>query len=305
MVLRNPNTGEGARFNLGVFALEAPEFQLAESPSSLTFSGLDLLYFLDQPIGDSYEMPIGSDPVVVAASLIAAAVPGATVNFVPSGASTTVPFTWPYSEQEAATYLSVVNDMLALVGYLGVWVDWDGVFQLVPYVQPSIGTVEWVFDLSATDNVVSEQRTAAQSFFNVPNWWRFTMQNLTETPTEGTNMLTYIDEDPDNPGSYPNRGRYIKKTLFVDAASWAGLVAQAAVTIAADLSPAETFNVSTSPFPLAWHRDLIRMVDPSLADLPPNNSTVRRVLARSWEITLDGSADMTWTWETVSATEVA
>lgn len=304
MVLSNPNTGDSARFNLGVYTLETPDFDLSVSPSSLTFSGLDLLHFLDQPVGDSFEMEVGSDPVQVAVDLILLAVPGAVVDYVLSGEATTQVYSWPYGNQEEYSYLSIVNDLMALVGFLGVWVDWDGVFQLVPYVPPSLGSVEWTFDLEADDNIVAEDRTAAQSFFDVPNWWRFVIANLDVSPVEGSTMLTYIDNDPDNPGSFPNRGRYIKKTVSVDAASYDALVALATVTIAADLSPAETFTVKTSPFPLGWHRDLIAMTDPGLTNLPPAYSSYRRLLARSWDLPLDGSDDMSWLWETIATTDV-
>lgn len=302
MVLRNPDTGVSARFNLGVYTLENPDFDNSVLPSSMTYNGMDLLHFLDQPIGDSFEVAVGSDPISVAANLITSVVPGADVDYVLSGVPTTQIYTWAYSDNP--TYLGVVNDLMALVGYLGVWVDWDGVFRLGPYVPPSSGTVEWVFDFEADDNIVAEDRTSQQTFFDVPNWWRFTISNLTDSPVEGVSMLTYVDNDPTNPGSYPNRGRYIKRVVSVDAASYDALVALAIVTIAADLSPAETFAVKTSPFPLAWHRDLIRMVDPNLANIPPSNSSIRRVLARSWELSLDGSDDMSWSWETIASTDV-
>jgi hypothetical protein len=185
-----------------------------------------------------------------------------------------------------------------------VWVDWDGVFQLSPYNPPSHGTTEWTFDLTDDNNIVAEDRTSAQSYFNVPNWWRFVIQNLDHAPVEGVDMLTYVDNDPGNPGSFINRGRYIKRVVSVDVADYAALVSYATVSIAADLSPAETFTVKTSPFPLAWHRDLISMTDPNLANLPPAKSTFRRVLARSWTLPLDGADDMSWTWETITTTDV-
>lgn len=302
MVLRNPNTDQSARFNLGVYTLESPDFDLSVSPSALTFSGLDLLHFLDQPIGDSFEIAAGVDPVDVAADLIASIVPGSVVSAAPSGEVTASAYTWAYAD--SPTYLGVVNDLMSLVGYLGVWVDWDGVFQLVPYVNPTFGSTEWTFDLGSDDNIVAEDRTAQQNFFDVPNWWRFVISNLDHTPVEGVDMVTYIDSDPDNPGSFANRNRLIKRTESVDVISYTALVAYATVSIAADLSPAETFDIKTSPFPLAWHRDLIRMIDPNLANLPPIKSQYRRVLARSWELSLDGSDDMSWVWETVSTSEV-
>jgi hypothetical protein len=163
----------------------------------------------------------------------------------------------------------------------------------VPYVTPSQRQIEYTFDLTDEYNIVAESRTSDEDVFDVPNWWRFVMNGLTAAPVEGTNQYTYIDGNPGHATSYPNRQRYIKSINFIDAADYPTLVASAQVTIDSDLSPAATFNVSTSPFPLAWHFDQILYADPNLPNL------YNRVQAQSWELALDGTADSTWIWEAI------
>lgn len=302
MVLTNNDTDFSARFNLGVYTLQTPEFDNSTDPTILTFSGYDLLCYLGQPIGDTFEMAIGVDPVDTAAGLIGVAVPNAVVEYESSGQVTTKVYTWPFSDQYNYTYLDVVNALLKMSGYSPVWVDWDGNFQLHAFVDPNTADIEWSFDVLDADNIVGEQRHSTQDFFDVPNWWRFVQNNLASAPVEGTNMVTYTDTQAQNPGSYTNRGRYIKKIEFVDATSFDALFTQALATIVNDLMPSETFTVSTSPFPLAWHKDIFSYHDPNIEHIQPAASALRRVQANTWTMTLDGSADTAFGWQTVNLT---
>lgn len=301
VVLTNVNTGFTARFNLGVYTLQTPVFDNSTLPSVLTFTGYDLLYYLDQPVGDTFQMAIGSDPASIAAGLIAAAVPNALVNYEDSGEVTSKVYTWPFDDQNQYTYLQIVNALMQMVGYAPVWVDWDGAFQLHAFTDPVLAETEYDFNLGDNDNIVAEPRTSTQDFFSVPNYWRFVLNNLSATPVEGTSMITYIDSQVQNPGSFPNRGRYVKKLAYVDATSFPKMWALAVRQITLDLMPSEVFDVSTSPFPLAWHEDIFSYQDPNLAAIQPSNSTLRRVQSVTWTQSLDGG-DTTWTWQTINTT---
>lgn len=301
VILTNPNTGFEARFNLGVYTLTTPIFDNSTTPSVLTFTGYDLLYYLDQPIGDTFQMAIGSDPASIAATLIAANVPGAVVNYEDSGEITTKVYTWPFDDQNQYTYLEVVNQLLKMVGYSPVWVDWDGAFQAHAFADPVLAVTEYDFNLLDADNIVAEPRDSTQDFFSVPNYWRFVLNNLTGAPVEGTSQITYIDTQTDNPGSFPNRGRYVKRIYYVDATSFQAMWVQAVRQIVLDLMPSEVFALTTSPFPLAWHKDIFSYQDPNIAAIQPANSPLRRVQSVTWTISLDG-ADTEWTWQTINTT---
>lgn len=306
MVLTNPDTGVSAEFFLGVYAMASPQYDNSEVPSVLTLTGYDLLFYLNQPINDSYEVIAGSNPVSAAITVIGNAMPDAVVQSDNTTSTLANDMIWPYGQSDpyssagTVTYLTIVNDLLAAAGFLPCWVDWNGVFQLRAFQSPLSITAEYTFNLELDHNIVGASRTSQQDLFDVPNYWRFIMANLSAAPVEGTTQYTFIDTNPNNPGSYPNRKRLIYSINNITAADYNSLVAAGNQQIATDLQPAETFTITTSPFPLAWHRDRIYMVDPNLSVVPPLYSTSRQLLCTQWSLPLDGQSDMSWTLQTVT-----
>lgn len=306
MTFTSLDTGDTARFNLGVYTLSTPKPDLSSNPSALTCAGYDLIYLLQQPVGDSYEVPEGADPAQAAADAIGLAIPGVTVDTIPSGEALTGQMTFPFDPAQPTTWLQVVNTLLASIGYRSVYVDWDGVFRIEPYIDLQEEPTEWVFDLSAPDNIIGAATTQEQDLFDVPNWWRFVMSNLTDTPVEGETMLTYEDDSDSNPGSTKNRGRYVRHIEAVDTTSYDTLVDYAQSVIDAALKPSETFTVPLQPFPLFWHLDVVEYVNPMLGSvLPVAAGGSRRVVCTQWELTLDGTSDMTATWQTITDINIA
>lgn len=293
-------TGVSARFYLGVYTLTTPKRTLGTTPASLQFQGYDLCYLLRQQIGDSYEVAAGEDPATAAATVIGLAIPEVEVIVTPSGSTLDQPLSWPFDGEHPVTFLEVVETLLASIGYRQVWVDWNGSFRIEPFIDLQDASFEWTFDASASDNIVAEETTQDIDIFTVPNWWRFVMADLTDVPEEGVTMFTYTDASPLNPGSTVNRGRVIRKIVEVKAATYGDLVAFAQRQIAADMTPAETFEAKTQPFPLAWHLDVIHFQNESLGDaLPLSPGGARRVVSTTWKLPLDGS-DMDWTWQTIT-----
>lgn len=302
MTIIDANTEEEATFNLGVYTLASPTYDNSNLPSILTLTGYDLLYYINTVIGDSVQIAAGADPIAAATTLVVAAFPNAIVQATPTTSTLTAALTFPFDDShDGTTYLEVINALLGAIGYQPLWVDWEGQFQLQPYAAPSTRDPEWTFDINADDNIVAEQRTSVQDLFSVPNTWQFVMTDLKVSPIEGETQFTYIDASPINPGSTYNRARTVRKTQFVKAADYASLVAYGLSIVVQDLSPAETFAISTSPFPLAWHYDQILMYDPNLFSVPPAYTGTRRVQAVKWTLPLDGLSDMMWTWQTVFA----
>ena len=301
MVFTDPENGDSARFNLGVYTLTTPQRTLGSSPGTLAFAGYDLVYLLKQPIGDSYEVPAGAEPAQAAADAIGLAIPGVEVLVEDSGSLLSGQLSWVFDPEQPTTYLDVVQTLLAAIGYRPVWVDWEGRFRIEPFVDLQGETAEWVFNLADGDNIVSDERKQDVDLFNVPNWWRFIMADLKDTPIEGVSMFTWEDASPVNPGSTLNRGRTVKAIYSVPATSYSDLVNFGQRTIAATLEPAESFTVQTQPFPLAWHYDVIEYLDTALAGtLPTDAGGRRRVVSTDWRLPLDGMSDMEWTWRTIT-----
>ena len=256
MVLTDPNTGVTATFNLGVYVLETPEYDNSAMPTVLTYTGYDLNYYLNFALGDSYTVPAGSDPVQAAVDVIGVAFPQASIEFTDTTSVTAHDKVWPSgasdpynSTNSQITYLAIVNDLLAVVGYQPLWVDWNGVFQLQPYVSPGDAPPEYAFDLTSDTNIVAEPRTSTQDLFDVPNQWTFIMSNLTAAPVEGTTQYTYQDYNLNNPASIPNRGGRIPAVYFVDAADYDSLVAIGIQQIILDIRPAEQFAITDVAIP--------------------------------------------------------
>jgi hypothetical protein len=294
-------TGVSARFNLGVYTLTTPLRPLGGSPSTLQFQGYDLIYLLRQQVGDTYEVAAGSDPAAAAAQVIGLAIPEVTVLTV--GSATVLPnrLTWPFNPAHPTTFLDIVQVLLGSIGYREVWVDWEGRFRIEPFIDMQQTEFEWTFDMNADDNIVAEEVTQEVDVYDVPNWWRFVMNDLIDTPVEGVSQFTWQDTSPANPGSTMNRGRLIRHIESVSVATYSDLVTYGQRVIAASMSPGETFTVKTQPFPLAWHMDTIHFLSPALAaSLPSTPGGTRRVLAATWKLDITGQTDMEWTWQTIT-----
>lgn len=307
LVMTDTLTGFTARFNLGVYSLTSPTPDLTLDPGTCTYTGYDLLSVLNQPIGDSYEIAAGAEPVAAVIALVTSAFPpGFNLAFSsePSGTTTPAVLSWPFDGQSSATYLDVANAVLSMIGYHGLWVDQDGVFQIHPYKNPVAPTTaaEWIFDLSTAEgSVVSDSRSVFKDVFNTPNTWVYVMSNLTAAPVEGVTQFSYTD-NVTPVTSVPARGRVVRKTAVVDALDYDTLRVVAAQDIENDLRPIETFAISTFPLPLFWHRDIVDYIDPALASLIPYDPSTRRALVVSWQLALDVSGgDMALTLATVSS----
>lgn len=301
MTITDVATGTAATFDLGVYTLTTPSRSLQQTPATLQFQGYDLVYLLRQEIGDSYEVAAGSDPAQAAADVISLAIPEVSVVVTPSGSTLPTRLTWPFDASQPYTFLDVVQALLASIGYREVWVDWEGVFRIEPFIDLQAEDFEWTFNTADDDNIVAEDTTQDIDIYDVPNWWRFVMADQTATPVEGTSQFTWTDSSPLNPGSTANRGRTIRRIETVSVATYDDLVAYAQRAIASTLTPAETFTVKTQPFPLAWHLDVIHFLDTSLGSaLPLTPGGSRRVVSVTWTLPLDGQSDMEWTWQTIT-----
>lgn len=304
MFLTDPDSGLTAQFFLGVYSMASPTIDTSVVPSVLQLTGYDLLYWLNQPVNDSFQALKNTNPIDAVTTLIGEVFATSTIQADPNSATLANDMVWPLGASDPygggeVTYLSIINELLKTIGFLPIWVDWNGTFQLRQYTSPLNTPQEYTFDMTQANNIVAVARTSTQDLFDVPNRWRFVLSNWTDAPIEGTSQYTYVDTNPANPGSYNNRGRYVNKNVSVAAADYAHLVTAATLQIELDLQPSEVFQITTSPFPLAWHRDRIFFVDPNIAGITPQLSEYRQLLCTQWTLPLDGG-DMSWTLQTVT-----
>jgi len=126
-----------ARFNLGCYLVTSPD-QPLQFASTYTVTGFDPLVFLDVPIGASYSVRKGSNVLAAVANVIDAA------GFAWQGvliadqsrndAVTANDMVWPLASDTIYTYLTVINELLASIGYRGLWCDENGNYRADRYI---------------------------------------------------------------------------------------------------------------------------------------------------------------------------
>jgi hypothetical protein len=302
----------GMRFNLGCYVVTSPSYLLGEQ-AKRPVVGYDPLYLLNNPIGSSYSVRAGANYLGTVNGIITAQTTGWGGAFVadPTNNDDTLPslMSWPLdSTHNATTWLNVINDLLAAIGYRGLWCDQDGNYRADPYVEPARRAVEYQLDAGTTDRgtandpayaahqIVSDaQRTYTYDTWNIPNWWRFVRSDPVVKPVEGNGQYT-VQDVSGGPTSQQVVGRVIRAPVqYLDASSQATLVTQGNAIVAADRNVAETLQVNTASLPVAGHFDVLGYSDEFFPDDPE-----RKMLAQSWVLPLAGG-DMTWTLRSIRA----
>lgn len=286
-------TIDGVRFDLGAYFTSVPTTEVSRDPVTYSIEGYDILLRLASRVGSSYSVLAG-DVILDAVENILIA-QGFTRYVIDAYAgTTTMPATrvWPIDDN--TTWLTVVNDLLASVGYAGIWSDWFGRLRCEQYISPRDRAAEWVYlgDGGAEASQLSVIRTVHHDYFDTPNRWIACRQNNIEgaTPIEGDGVYTYVNQI-DGPTSVEARGRVITGPLIlVDAADQNALVAAVQARVAADMSVPTTIELSLPlANPLHWHFDRCYVVDNALG--------MHEVLVTKWILPLAPSvADQTMSW---------
>lgn len=256
--------GITARFNLGVYHPSTPAWSLAESPPTFEAEGYDILLRLAQPVGDAYAINTGEAYLAKVSDILTQR--GYTQVIIDQSRVSTVapgPRVWAFDDQ--ITWLTIVNDLLAAVGYAAVWSDWDGRLRCEPYVRPVDRTAEWTYSDDAANTMLSTKRTVERDYFSAPNRWVIYRSNLVEgeVPVEGNGIYTWQNTASDDTSINSRRGLVITKTQSVDAADQTSLIAQAQAIIDADMAIPTLYNVEVFPCPLHWHFDRVQLADRS------------------------------------------
>ena len=175
-------------------------------------------------------------------------------------------------DSNATTWLRVINALAAPINYRGAWADLDGYFHLDPYLTPAARAAEFTFDVDdPTKVIVARNRSRSLDINSVPNRWIFLQSNLGDgsgvpvLPTEGAGQYT-VQNTLDGLTSITARGGEpigVRTAVIpVDAADQTTLVQLGDQRAAADRSQAAAFSWATSPFPAAWHEDVVPVFGP-------------------------------------------
>jgi len=285
MLLSSATAGvTGCRFNLGAYLLTTPERPLDQLPVTYSVTGYDQLHLLQDNIGDSYSVAAGTNVLAAITAVLTAAGITAPILLDSTASAKTLATarTWPQTSSDSPPWIRVVNNLLSLIGYRGIWCDQDGAFRSGPYVPATGRPSEWTFAVGDLQvGIVAANRSVAADVWGVPNWWRFIRNDMTAAPVEGAGRYTTSNHAA-GAASYVSLGRTVRAPVtYLDATSQADLVTQGNKIKAAAMSVPEVITARLSPLPIAWHWDVSTYSDAALgAD--------RRGLCRSWSLPLTG-----------------
>jgi hypothetical protein len=291
--LRPYTVVNGVRKNQGVYVPTSPEREIGETPESHAVVGYDQMMLLGSTTGDTYAVQVGYPVLASVRGFVAAAGVLAPVllDSTAEGAVLVTEMIWPTTSSEAPTWLGICNDLLAAVGYRGLWADWNGNLRSGPYVLPELRASEFRLDVgNLKEGIVSEPRKVANDVFGLPNWMRVVRNGMTTAPVELNGWHTMANS-VNGPSSFASLGRWVRApAVYLDAVSQADLVTQGERLFAAATRASEVLTFQTSFLPY-WHADVLTYADAALG-------TDRKVLVRSWVLPLAGG-DMDVVAETI------
>lgn len=282
-----------ARFNLGAYYTSRPQSRTGENPPSHAVTGYDILDRLNDKTGAAYGVEAGTE-VLTAVETIWRDRGYTRYILDPAASGKTLPSAYVSPLDDNKTWLGITNDLLAMIGYQGVWSDWNGYLRGEPYLRPADRPVEWVYDLDPQTSIIDPERTYTLDTYEAPNRWVAIRSNDIDgaTPVEGNGIFTYENLST-GPTSIDGRGgRTITKPLRISAADQAALEAQAWLAIDADMRLPQTVTHKTGPNPLHWHFDKVALDDPAADGL----ERWADVLATGWTLPL-ASGDMDHEWQ--------
>lgn len=285
-----------ARFNLGAYFTNTPRRPTRQQPPLFDVTCYDLLYGLDTVVGDAYSVAAG-DLILdrVEAILIAR---GYTRYIIDrSRADAVAPDSKSWAMDQAVHWLTIVNDLLAMVGYQGVWADWNGYLRCGPYSRPVERPYEWYLSADSFTSILGDDASVEFDYHDAPNRWVGVRANNIDdaAPVEGDGVYTY-QNDTNGPTSVEGRANLvITRQESIDVASHADLITAVQSMADADMSIPTTIAAETGVLPLAWHFDRYLVDDPDIG-------VPSEVLGTAWTLPLDGS-NMTHSWTVLAGVE--
>lgn len=277
-----------ARFNLGAYYPATPDRPFGEIPPTYTVACYDILQVLDDLVGDAYSIDAGTSYLQAVTDILdGRGVLVYSVDQAAAGKVLPTARTWPLDDQ--TTWLSIVNDLLASIGYQGIWSDWDGRLVVQQYQTPATRSSEWTYTADAVA-IHGPDGTVSHDYYAAPNRWvAYRSNNVDSTPpVEGDGIFT-VTNAATGPTSIAGRGgRVITRPLPIDVADQASLIAAALISIDADMQIGTKVTTASGPNPLHWHFDRITVNDAAIG-------APAEYLSTDWTMALDLGA-MAHTW---------
>jgi len=290
---KNPSIS--ARFNLGAYFTSTPKRTVGLYPETFDVTGYDILHQLQDTVGDVYVALAGDSYLAIVEAILLDR--GYTKYIIDqTSAATVLPSAKVWALDENIKWINVVNDLLAAIGYAGIWSDWNGYLRMHQYITPNQRSAEWLYTADEHTAMLGRDRSIVTDFYDAPNRWVAVRSNNVDDipPEEGNGVFTYVNENVGPTSVDARGGRVITRYLNIDVADHASLVIAAQVSIDADLRLSTKYEVTTSPNPLHWHFDRMLVNDQDLGEY-------LEVMGTQWTLPLNGE-DMSHEWSSVAIT---
>ncbi len=284
-----------ARFNLGAYFTNTPVRNPKEDPPTYDVQGYDILYALDTLVGESFSVA-KSTPILDQVEEILTT-KGFTKYIIDrSRADAVTPDGQVWQLSDNKTWLNVVNDLLGMVGYQGIWSDWNGALRCQPYQRPIDRAAEWY--LAADQwSILGEDVEIEFDYHQAYNRWIGVRSNNIEdaAPVEGDGIYTLTNDTDGVTSIEARRGLVLTRKEDFEVTSQADLVSRVQSMADADMSVPTGIRTTTGPLPLGWHFDRYLIDDPRVG-IPSE------VLDTSWTLPLNGDP-MSHTWSVLSGVQ--
>jgi len=282
-----------ARFNLGAYFTNTPKRSRKEQPPTFDVVGYDLLYALNTSVGDSYSVAKGT-PILARVEEILLARGFTKYIIDQSRADATAPDDKVWLLSENITWLQVVNDLLGMVGYAGVWSDWNGRMRCQPYQRPVERPYEWYLPADQWTSILGDDSDIQFDYHEAYNRWVGVRSNNIEdaAPIEGDGIYTLTNDTDGITSIDARRGLVLTRREDFEVSSQADLVTRVQAMADADMSIPTRIDARTGPLPLAWHFDRYLINDPGIG-------VPSEVVGSSWNLPLNGDP-MSHAWTVLS-----
>lgn len=273
-----------ARFYLGVYVTDRPVENRAVIPITRDVAAYDLLYLLQQTgPGDTWVAPAGETYFDELQRGMTESGIGTNLLLDGDMQDLLIPETRAWCLLEpGVTWLTIITDLLAEIGYVPPWMDPDGNLRSRLYIDPAVQAPDRSLDVGdIRTNLVGHDRNVVITTANIANSWRFIMANAAVTPIEGAGIYTPPVNDSEGPNSTAALGRVVHKTMYLQAADQDALVAQGNQIVAADKASVRTIHLPVARLAsIMGQDDVFQLTDAGVTE---------KAAAASWSLNFDNS----------------
>lgn len=162
------------------------------------------------------------------------------------------------SWEPGTSLIEIVNDLLRSINFTAIHPTTSGALRAYPETPAEHRPVTWTLDDGEYTSLLMDDYEDEQDLYRIPNRWIGTSRTDGEEPAL---ISVAVNTDPDDPYSYPSRGRWITRySEDVEATSQEVLDSIILGNLNAARSVIRTLSITHAWLPLALD-DIVRLID--------------------------------------------